>query len=180
MTVWPHAPVHRLDERGAYIVTAGTYKKQHHFAASNRRQFLHDRLLSLAQQHEWQLQAWAVFSNHYHFVALSPRDPSSLRRFVQHLNSETARAVNQMDGTTDRRVWFTYWDTHLTYQRSYMARLRYVHDNAVHHGLVHNPADYPWCSAHWFATTADPVFFASVSSFRTDRINVRDDFAVER
>ena len=26
---WPHAPEHRLCERGTYIVTCGTYRKQH-------------------------------------------------------------------------------------------------------------------------------------------------------
>src|SRR3974377_1371019 len=33
---WPHAPVHRLDGLGAYMVTAGTYQKKHHLNASER------------------------------------------------------------------------------------------------------------------------------------------------
>lgn len=28
MSDWPHAPVHKLKEKGTYMVTAGTYKKQ--------------------------------------------------------------------------------------------------------------------------------------------------------
>jgi putative transposase len=180
MPDWPHAPVHQLTEQGAYIVTAGTYQKRHHFASGDRLQLLHDQLLSLAARYGWQLQAWAVFSNHYHFVALSPEEVGSLREFLQHLHSETARGVNRLDGARERRVWFTYWDTHLTYQRSYLARLRYVHENAVHHGLVQNAVDYAWCSARWFEATANPAFFQVVSSFKTDRLAVRDDFDVSK
>ena len=178
MPDWPHAPVHQLSEQGAYIVTAGTYRKEHHFASLDRLHLLHDHLLALAPRYGWPLQAWAVFSNHYHFVALSPDDPASLRAFLQHLHSDTARAVNRLDGADDRRVWFTYWDTHLTYDRGYLARLRYVHENPVHHGLVRNAADYEWCSARWFEATASPAFFQVVSSFKIDRIALRDDFDV--
>ena len=136
MPEWPHAPVHQLGEHGAYIVSAGTYLKKHHFADAHRLSFLEDRILGLATHYGWQVQAWAVFSNHYHVVAVSPRDAATLRRWIGHLHSETARCVNALDDTPGRRVWFNYWDTHITYERSYLARLRYVHENAVHHGLV--------------------------------------------
>ena len=68
MTEWPHAPLHRLGESGAYIVTAGTYQKRHHFRGDERLSFLHDLLLETALKHDWRLQAWADFSNHYHFM----------------------------------------------------------------------------------------------------------------
>jgi hypothetical protein len=29
---WPHTPVHKLGEPGAFIVTAGTYLKAHRFS----------------------------------------------------------------------------------------------------------------------------------------------------
>src|SRR5262249_12007958 len=159
-----------LDQQGACIVTAGTYRKLHHFGSVDRRDLLQQALLVSAQQHGWHQQAWAVFSNHYHFVATSPGEPTSLRRLVQRLHSETARAVNRMGSTADRQVWFTYWDTHLTFQRSYLARLRYVHENAVHHGLVRNAVEYRWCSAQWFEATAAPVFVKTVSSFKIDQL----------
>ena len=79
-------------DQGAYIVTAGTYRKQHLFAAPNAR------LLTIGcwpgASHGWRLQAWAVFSNHYHFVALSPATPRRCATH-QHLHSETARELNE-------------------------------------------------------------------------------------
>ncbi len=78
---WPHAPTHRLGDAGAYIVTAGTYKKEHFFRTSERLAYLTQALLTLAEEYRWRLQAWAVFSNHYHFVA-EPKQPESLKRFI--------------------------------------------------------------------------------------------------
>ena len=178
MVDWPHAPVHQLGEQGAYIVTAGTYRKAHFFAPADRLTLVHNQLLSLAERYGWRLQAWAAFSNHYHFVALSPENPATLREFVGHLHAATARAVNELDDAAGRRVWFNYWDTYLTYERSYLARLRYVHENPVHHGLVRDAAEYPWCSARWFAASADPAFVRTISTLKIDRVKVHDDFPV--
>jgi len=68
---WPHAPAHKLTEDGTYIVTAGTYQKAHHFHNTERLHFLTKTLLALSKKYGWRLQAWAVFPNHYHFIAKS-------------------------------------------------------------------------------------------------------------
>jgi putative transposase len=99
MRDWPHGPVHRLAEPGAYIVTAGTYLKKPTFSGSQRLEYLLDRLLELAEKYEWQLQAWAVYPNHYHFVALSPTQPASLTSLSRHLHSLTTIQANRWDGT---------------------------------------------------------------------------------
>src|SRR5512139_1162617 len=156
MTDWPHAPIHRFTEGGAYMVTAGTYRKLHHFGAAERLSFLQEQLLSLAHGHGLVLQAWAVFSNHYHFVAMAAANPSSIRDLIRQLHSISAREANRLDGTSGRQVWFEYWDTHLTFERSYLARLNYVLQNPVHHGVVPMASAYPWCSARWFEQVATP------------------------
>jgi putative transposase len=178
MRDWPHAPVHRLSEAGVYIVTAGTYLKEHFFRSSERLEFLCDALLAQGEEYGWQLQAWAVFSNHYHFVALSPRNAATLRAWTQHLHSITAKEINRQDGVHGRRVWYNYWETRLTFQKSYLTRLNYVHRNAVHHGLVRAASAYRWCSAGWFERRADPAFLKTVMGFPSDRIKVPDDFEV--
>ena len=76
---WPHAPIHRLSEHGTYIVTAGTYQKKHFFRGQQRLDLLETNLLRIATQFGWQVEAWAVFSNHYHFVAHATPDAKALR-----------------------------------------------------------------------------------------------------
>ena len=66
---WPHAPIHRLNSDGVFMVTGATLHKQHFFTANDHLDLLEDSLLTLSKQYLWQLEAWSVFSNHYHFVA---------------------------------------------------------------------------------------------------------------
>jgi putative transposase len=176
MLGWHHSPDHRFGESGAYIVTAGTYQKIHFFHDASRLTLLHDALLELAAKYEWQLQAWAVFSNHYHFVAFAPADPATLRPFIRHLHSDSARQLNQLDRCPGRKIWYQFWETRLTYERSYFARLHYVHANAVHHKLAAVPTAYPWCSAAWFERNASSVMQRKVASFSLDQPKVLDDF----
>ena len=173
---WPHAPRHWLFEPGIYMVTAGAFQKLHHLSTPERRDFFLESLFACAAEFGWQLRAWAVLSNHYHFVAASPPDPATLRRFLGKLHMTTAKQLNEWDGTAGRKVWFQAWDSHITFETSYLARLNYVHYNPVRHGVVDLAENYPWCSANWFARNASPAFVATVKSFKTDKLNVPDDF----
>ena len=177
MPDWPHSPAHYLSPAGAVMVTAATYRKTPIFSSRARLDLLQRHLLQLADEYLAVLQAWAIFPNHYHFVAESA-DPKKLPVLIRHLHSLTARQVNELDATTGRKVWFQYWDSRLSFENSYFARLRYVHENPVHHGLVSVASNYPWCSAGWFERRAEPSFRKTILSFPCDTINVRDDFVV--
>ena len=123
-----------------------------------------------------------MFSNHYHFVGHSPPqapDASSLSDMLSILHVKTAEWTNRLDRTPGRQVWFNFRETRLTHQRSYLARLNYVHQNAVKHGLVPVANQYPWCSAAWFERTASVTIVKSIYRFKWDRISVQDDFEVQ-
>lgn len=172
----PHAPTHRLSEAGVYIVTAATYQKAHHFRGRRGLDVLHRGLLKLAATYGWRLEAWAVFSNHYHFVAHSPAEPGTLRALVSELHCRTAGWVNRLDDQAGRKVWHNYWESRSRCPKAYWARLNYVHQNAVHHGLVPVEDQYPWCSAGWLERTVSPASVRSLYRFKTDRVRVVDDF----
>ncbi len=176
---WPHAPTHQLSENGTYFVTAGTYLKAHYFRTPQRLDVLQRGLLTIARDFSWELEAWAVFSNHYHLVARSPsdsKDASSLSQMLGALHTRTAGWINRLDHAPARRVWHNFRDTKLTYQKSYLARLNYVHQNTVKHGLVPVANQYRWCSARWFEDVAAPPMVRSIYRFKTDGLNVSDDF----
>ena len=168
--------MHRISEQGAYIVTAGTNGKEHFFRGSDRLDFLEEKLLTLAKEFRWDLEAWVVFSNHYHFVANSRAESASLDIFLKQLHAETALEINGREHQRGRQVWFNYWDTQLTYEKSYLARLNYVHQNAVRHGLVPVANQYRWCSAAWFERAASLAQVETIYSFKIDQIKVVDDY----
>ena len=176
---WPHAPLHRLSDHGTYIVTAGTLHKEHWFRGTERLDLLESALLRIMKSNAWQLEAWAVFSNHYHFVANAGSEAQPLGVVLKQLHGETSREVNLLDRTPGRTVWHSFWDTELTYEKSYLARLNYVHQNAVKHGLVALACQYRWCSAAWFERTAAPAQVKTIYGFKIDRLKIEDEFEPE-
>jgi len=102
---------------------------------------------------------------------------------------ETARAisrepgtywVNQLEKAPRRKIWHNYRETRLTFDKSYLARLNYTHQNPVKHGLVPVASQYPWCSAAWFERTATPAQIKTIYSFKTDRLDVPDNYTPAR
>jgi putative transposase len=173
---WPHAPRHQLAEAGTFMVTAATLGHERHFRSTQRLEVLERGLLKLAAEFGWQLEAWAVFSNHYHFVAHSPSDPESLTPMLGRLHRKTAAWINRLDHHPGRHVWHNFWETRLTYEKSYLARLSYVHQNAVRHGVAQVANQYPFCSAAWFEQTATPAQVKTIYLFKAERISVLDGY----
>jgi len=176
---WPHAPLHQLSAQGTYLVTAGTYRKNHHFRNPKRVEVLHRGLLSVAHDFGWRLEAWSVFSNHYHFIGHSPVEgANNLGEMLGFLHEKTAKWVNRLDNEKGREVWHNFWETKLTHRNSYFARLNYVHQNPVRHGLVAVANQYPWCSAGWFERGAALAQVKTIYGFKIDKLNVLDDYEV--
>ena len=176
---WPHAPPHRLKLGGVYFLTARAADRRHLLASPEMRDWFQESLTALAADFGWRLEAWAILSNHYHFVGHSPPEhpeaAETLRKLVQKLHSLTTKELNKSDGIPGRtRLWQNYRETLLTLQRGYLARLNYVHQNAVHHKLVHRASDWKWCSARAFREAVSPAWCRTVASFRFDGIAALD------
>ena len=175
---WPHAPPHWTYEPGVYFITASTLHRHPIFKGAVMLDYLESTLLTCLEEGGWKLQAWAVFPNHYHFVASHARDARALSKVLGKVHMLTAKQANLRDGTPGRQIWFNFRDTQLTYEKSWLARLAYVMGNPVKHGLVLRPEQYPWCSAAWFSRNATRAFVRTVNSFKTDRVAVEDPFEV--
>ena len=172
---WPHAPLHRFGDAGNYFITASTLHKRHLFRTRAALDELNECLFTEAEKHACRLQSWCLFSNHHHLVVASETG-ESVREMVRQFHTRSAIDLNRRDGTEGRRVWYESHDVFLSYPASWLARLRYTNENAVHHGLVTNARDYRWCSASWFERRAPRAFVETVRRMKTDRVNVYDDF----
>ena len=159
------------------MVTASTFHHQRILNTPAILDVVTHMLIDSAREFGWTLRAWAVLSNHYHFLAESPAaTATSLREWLEEFHRQSATAVNELAGCRGRRVWMNFRDTRVTHQTSYMARLRYVNQNPVHHRLVPEASRYRWCSSAWFETHAPKSFVESVARFKTDKLNIWDDF----
>ncbi len=143
------------------------------------KDWFQELLFTLTKEFGWKLEAWAILSNHYHFVGHSPATSdgaaTSLGLMVRKLHSLTTKELNRRESKPGRtRLWQNYRETHLTHQRSYLARLHYVHQNAVHHKLVAVGSDWKWCSAGDFKKSVSPAWLKTITSFKYDEIAEKD------
>ncbi len=149
---WPHAPPHRLCQGGVYFLTARCAEGRNLLADDDMKDWFQETLFLVAREFGWTLEAWAILSNHYHLIGHSPKGPGgaeSLRDMIRKLHS-------------------------LTHQRSYLARLHYVHQNAVHHKLVAVGSDWKWCSAAAFKREVTSAWLKTITSFCYDEIAAKD------
>ena len=176
---WPHAPPHRMEEAGVYFVTARARNQCDLLSADELKDWFQATLFQLVEEFGWELEAWAILSNHYHLIAHSlPRSgggASSLSAMVKKLHSLATKELNRRDGMAGRtRLWQNFRETQLTHHESYMARLNYVHQNAVHHGLVRKASEWKWCSAGEFKKAVSSAWLRTVAGYRFDEIARQD------
>lgn len=174
--VYPHNPPHYFVPNAMYMVTGAILHNQNLLSENRRKELIIQTLLERSLLLGWNLEAWAVLNNHYHLIAQAPEDVTTLEKLLRQLHSISAIQINRCDKSSGRQVWHNYWDTCLTYEKSYLARLRYVHVNPVKHGLVEDAIDYPYCSYKWFIEQGDDVLKEQVLMQPIDHLNIFDDF----
>jgi putative transposase len=126
---WPHAPPHYFTPHGTYIITAATLHRKPLFDSDVKPHLFRDTTFELARDYALILQAWAFFTNHYHLVASFENTRPTHRDFVRDLHRELSIRLNRVDAIPGRPVMYEFWDTHLTFEKSWLARLNYVHQN---------------------------------------------------
>jgi putative transposase len=173
---YPHNPPHYFLPDATYMVTGAILYNEHLLIKDERKEFFLRTLFERAKLLDWSMEAWAVLNNHYHFIAQAPENAKSLEKLIRQTHSITAIEFNKRDGTSGRQVWHNYWDTCLTYEKSYLARLHYVHENPVKHGLVEDATNYSFCSYKWFIEQGDKAMKDTVFSQPIDKIKVFDNF----
>ncbi|MBC8509460.1 MAG: transposase [Chloroflexi bacterium] len=173
---YKHNPPHLFRPNAIYMVTGSCYQRVHFLDSDQKKQHLCETLFERADQFGWRLEAWAVLSNHYHFVAQAPEDAATLKSLMQAVHSISAIEVNKIDDQPGRKVWYNYWDSCINAEASYLPRLTYVHMNPVKHGIVENAEDYPFCSYRWFIENGDPEFVKMVLHQPLEDLKVKDDF----
>jgi putative transposase len=120
----------------------------------------------------WNLEAYVILNNHYRLMAHRMDEGRPIRESIQRIHRYTVRELNKREGRTGRKIWHQYWETRITYEMSWLARIKYIHQNPVEHGIVKEAKDYPFSSLEWFMSTAPTSFIETVDSFNTDSVNV--------
>ncbi|HEV8051577.1 MAG TPA: transposase [Parachlamydiaceae bacterium] len=178
---WPKTPSRKLHEKGTLAVTGETCKKAHLFDTPKKMDGVLQILLKLALEFKWQLEAWSLFSNHYH-ILISSRTPENLDDFIEAFHLQTTEMLNSMESVEKRKVWSQYSVNKIIMQASYYAFQNYIHYNSLKHGKAIEPTKYRWCSAAWFESVNEEEYVIKIKSFGSksfgiNNLTIADDFA---
>jgi len=172
---YPHNPPHLFLPNAYYMITGVTLRKEKLFNTFEKKSFLCETLLDRSRLLGWNIEAWSVMDNHYHFIARAPEDATTLSKLIRQIHSITAREVNALDATPGRQVWYNYWDSCITLESAYYARLKYVHLNPLKHGVEDIEA-YPFCSYGWFFDNGSAELKQLVTEQTLNQVKIVDDF----
>ena len=86
---YPHNPPHYFVPNAMYIVTRSLLYRKRLLIDDQHKSLVLEILLERALYWGWELEAWAVLENHYHFIARAPQNPLSLAKLIRQLNSKT-------------------------------------------------------------------------------------------
>ena len=176
MTNCPHSPPHRELENGTYMITGGTYNKIKIFDTPDKLTLLQNIIFDTVRKFNFHLEGWAIMNNHYHLVLSFQDETTSFKKFISTTHGISAMELNKLDNMPGRKIWHNYWESKISFQKSYYARLNYVNKNPQHHGIAENAEYYNWCSEAYYKHHLDPAFTKTVDSFKFDKINVLDEF----
>jgi putative transposase len=167
-----HTPPHFFMADWFYMLTGSIYRQQPLMQSNDRKKEWVDALFIASELYQWEIIAWVVMDNHYHTILKSPEKSSgNLPKFVASYHKFTAHQWNNEEELIGRKVWWNYWDTCIRSQDDYLTRLRYVFWNPVKHGLVKEPADYPYSNyddfleEDWFDLGKIPIEVENVPEF---------------
>ncbi len=103
---------------------------------------------------------------------------------IEHLPNITKRRQGIdtrtiTDGSLQKRQnkrFHNYWDTCITYKKSYYARLHYIWFNPVKHGYVDDP--FKWKFGSYFYRFSDEKneIRKIIDEYPCDKVKVYDDF----
>lgn len=100
--------------------------------------------------------AYCYMTNHFHLVAV-PKNKDSFKLVLHALLSLYATMINVSRGECGHLFQCRFFSSPLD-ERHTWAAIKYSEFNAVRAGLVTDPRDYRWCSAHSLKTgKPDPL-----------------------
>lgn len=141
-----------------HIVQRGNRREDVFFRDADRSAYL-DWLSGYCREHNVQVLAYCLMTNHVHVVAV-PATDDGLEKVLRPLHSRYAKRVNRARNWKGHVWQGRFFSSAL--DESYMwAAIRYVERNPVRAGMVDSAESYPWSSAGpHCGTRQDPVLTA--------------------
>ncbi len=176
--VYEHNPPHLFKPNAKYLITGLTYLKKNFLAPENSKAKLLTSINKACERYHWFLEDWVILNNHYHLMLNAPSDASTLKAMFNEIHKFTAIWLkkNFPELKEEKKIFYNYWDSCITYERPYFARLNYIYFNPVKHGYVKEAETYLWGSYRQRLVKENDYLNEIKKKYPWNKIIVRDDF----
>ena len=129
-----------------HFVTFSCYRRQPYLASMAARTRFEEALERTRSRYGFCVLGYVVMPEHVHLLVSEPR-MGPLAKALHALKLSMSKLSPQ------RPFWQArYYDFNVYSYRKQVEKLRYIHRNPVHRGLVEQPQDWRWSSFHHYAT----------------------------
>ena len=176
--IYVHNPPHLFRPNSKYFITGSTYLKKHFLIANDSKRRLLDSIVKGCAKFNWVLEDWVILNNHYHLMLNAPEKADTLGVMFKEVHKFTAMWLkdNFPELKAESRIFHNYWDSCITFEKSYFTRLNYIYCNPVKHGYVKDIRDYLWCS-YRFRLKVESNYLSEIKEkYPWNKVNVKDDF----
>jgi putative transposase len=135
--------------RDVHFLTFSCYHRQAKFDDDLPRKIFLAALERVRQAYVLCVYGYVVMPEHVHLLLNEP-GRGNLAQAMQSLKQSVARrlALRAAEPFWQER----YYDFNVWSERKFVEKLRYIHRNRVHRGLVARPEDWRWSSFRHYAT----------------------------
>ncbi len=137
------------ETRQLHFLTFSCYHRKPNFTTPYSRDTFEFALEQVRKSHDFCVYGYVVMPEHVHMLVNEP-GCGRLAQAMQSLKQSVARrlALRAKESFWQAR----YYDFNLWSERKFVEKLRYIHRNPVHRGLVADPDDWQWSSFHHYMT----------------------------
>jgi putative transposase len=131
-----------------HFITFSCYRRQPFLNTTHARNTFERSLEQTRRSYGFDVIGYVVMPEHVHLIVSEP-ERSTLARAIQALKQSVSQKLKAPDG----RFWQTrYYDFNVGTPQKRVEKLKYIHRNPVHRGLVTQPEDWPWSSYRHYLT----------------------------
>ena len=154
----------RYQDRGdLHFITFSCYQRQPFLSTPHACRVFEQTLEDVRRWYGLYVKGYVVMPEHVHLLVSEP-ERSSLRVALQMLKQTVAQKLKHSLSASlggkkaPKRFWqVRYYDFNVRTRAKQIEKLRYIHRNPVHRGLVEKPEEWPWSSFLHYATGVEGV-----------------------
>ncbi len=174
---YKHNPPHLFLADTKYFITTSTLGRYKYLGTKEAKDAILHYLVKTINHFNWILEDWVILDNHLHLMMTAPEDATNLPELMHNITRFSANWLSKHGVKKIERQYFhNYWDTCITYERSYYCRLNYIWNNPVKHGYVEYPEDWEYGSYFYRIRELENDTHKIMNNYPIDRIHVEDDF----